>query len=137
MKTLTAMLSLFCILSMPLFAGEEPGCAAAPVGVKTCDAPIGDPKLPQILYQGYAYYFSRNDDGVEIFCEYAEELVCFTIDTATGILCIDPNGNNPNIGPTNIQVCQYDGAWYEILSDDGQYQNVLVYTPSGLEKQGR
>jgi hypothetical protein len=85
---------------------------------------------------GYAVSYIRADEGIYVECEDNSELICYTIDPITHHGCIDPNGNNPNIGPTNFSPEERNGSYFEIVEQNGECVLYLLYTVPGSQKRG-
>jgi hypothetical protein len=86
--------------------------------------------------EGYAVSYERTDRGMLVTCEEDLSKICYRYNYETGTGCIDPDGCNPEIGPTYFPVREVDGVYYEIITNNGEYVTYLIYTPPGWQKEG-
>ncbi len=88
------------------------------------------------IVPGYAAAVIREDDDIVVFCDDVDGSVCVTINMQTMEGCIDPNGCNPNIGPTFYSAEMRDGAVYDIVLVTDEYVKYSLYKVAGSQKKG-
>jgi hypothetical protein len=136
MKSITMVLALLCVSTISVFAMNGPGSVPKEPVQNVGKIQTTSKILPVLIVYGYAASFVRTESSVIVKCSYSPGSVCFTIDPETKVGCIDPNGCNPEIGPTYFSPDDSDGGYYEILEQTEEYINYQIHIVPGSQRRG-